>query len=491
MRIPKRRIAGAGFARTAMVICLVLPCGLRSTGRGGQIVYPWRATTAIVKAGQTFEVWYRADPGQAVSAARLESPYKKVPADIRGTSSTAWVYDRQSGETCTQRITVAVPADAPADRYALVLNTSRGEEKSPGAVKVVREFKAAYSIMHISDVHAYQNTKLYGQVPQFKVSILADIANIIDPEMVFFTGDHMYFPNDRRVEDYYEGGFKLYGREIKGLHDFHAATFEAVGNHDYQTEQAPGEEPPRIEKIRHWNRNFGLQAYQFTYGDGRFMVVNNGMGRYQDQIDDAVSWINGVGKGNFRLGAFHIRELSQPFHAALKENGTPLTICLAGHEHNKAEGNPWPVNGDPVIYIASAIREYMDFNLFRVDTATGTCVPVSGRAARVFPLENPPSHAETDPGKYHPKLTLSYASANDGTATTNAATITNRFDFALTGARVRFVMKQGAAYSVTSPAVITQQFDGDGDARRVVDVRVDVGASSTTKVDVSLDKVHP
>lgn len=462
---------------------LLVSCGLH----GGQIVYPWRATTAIVKAGGTFEVWHKADPGQEVVAARLESPYKTVAAGIREMGKTAWVYDKQSGDACNRKLTVEVPAGAPADRYALVLDTTRGEEKSPGGVKVVREFKTEYHIMHISDVHAYQKMKQYGQAPQLKVSMLADMANIIDPEMVFFTGDHMYFPNDERINEYYEGGYSLHGREMNGLHDFHAATFEAVGNHDYQTESAPGEEPKRIDKIKHWNRNFGLQAYHFTYGDGRFMVVNNSMGDYRNQIDEAVAWINGAGKGSFRLGAFHIRELSRPFHDALKENRTPLTLCLAGHEHNKAEGNPWSVNGDPVIYIASAIRDYMDFNLFKVDAVKGTFVPVSGPDARVMPFENTPSSAGNDPAKYHPKLTLSFAHANDGTVTANTATLTNRFDFSIAGARVRFVMKKGSAYSVTGPAVITQQFEGDGDAGRVVDVRVDLAANSTRKVGVSPD----
>jgi hypothetical protein len=485
MKKNERRIGGPELWRAVTTGFLLASGGLCGTAWGWRIVYPWRATTAIVQAGRTFEVWYKADPGEEVTGARLEGPFKTLAADIREIGKTAWVYDRQSGEACNRKLTVAVPAGAPADRYALVLTTSRGEEKSPGGVKVVREFKKEYYIMHISDMHAWQKVKEYGQAPMLKVSVLADMANIIDPEMVFFTGDHMYFPNDQRINEYYAGGWKLHGREMNGLHDFHAATFEAVGNHDYQTETAPGEEPERIDKIKHWNRNFGLQAYNFTYGDGRFMVVNNSMGDYRNQIDDAVAWINGAGKGNFRLGVFHIRELSQPFHGALKENRTPPTLCLAGHEHNKASGNPWPVNGDPVIYIASAIRDYMDFNLFKVNAVTGACVPVSGPDARVFPLDNPPSLTENNPAKYHPKLALSHANANDGAATTNTATLTNRFDFGIDGARVRFVMKKGNEYSVTGPAVITQQFDGDGDAGRVVDVRVDLAADSTRKVGIS------
>ena len=93
----------------------------------------------------------------------------------------------------------------------------------------------------------------------------------------------------------------------------------------------------------------------------------------------------------------------------------------------------------------------MDFNLFKVNGVTGACAPVGGPTARVFPLENPPSKTETDTSKYHPKLTLAYANANHGTFTANTATLTNHFDFAITGARVRFVMKKGNVYTVTAP----------------------------------------
>lgn len=37
--------------KSACIGCLLLTGGLWGTVRGGQIVYPWRATTAIVKAG--------------------------------------------------------------------------------------------------------------------------------------------------------------------------------------------------------------------------------------------------------------------------------------------------------------------------------------------------------------------------------------------------------------------------------------------------------
>ncbi len=78
-----------------------------------------------MKAGETTEVWFDADSGQAVKSAELIGPYNTVTAFVRVERGT-WVYDQWSGNTYDRKITVAVPANAPADRYDLVLKTSTG-----------------------------------------------------------------------------------------------------------------------------------------------------------------------------------------------------------------------------------------------------------------------------------------------------------------------------------------------------------------------------
>ena len=109
-----------------MFACLLLLCGLPSTGWCGKIVYPWRATTAIVKSGGSFEVWFVAEPGQIVNSVELRAPYNTVIPTMNPPVTGAWVYDKISGNTYNRTITVTVPATAPADRYDLVLNTSTG-----------------------------------------------------------------------------------------------------------------------------------------------------------------------------------------------------------------------------------------------------------------------------------------------------------------------------------------------------------------------------
>lgn len=134
---------------------LLLLISYSITALCGNIVYPWRATTAILKSGESFEVWFNADAGQTVNSIQLNGPYNTVSTTINIISGN-WVYDPMSGNFYNNKITVILPKDTPADRYDLVLNTSTGTVTSPGGVKVVKEYKDEYYIMHISDGHLFQ-----------------------------------------------------------------------------------------------------------------------------------------------------------------------------------------------------------------------------------------------------------------------------------------------------------------------------------------------
>jgi hypothetical protein len=125
----------------------------------------------------------------------------------------------------------------------------------------------------------------------------------------------------------------------------------------------------------------------------------------------------------------------------------------------------------------------LEFNLFQLDARAGTYAPVSGPTAQVVYVENPEDAKAPD--LYRPKLTLSFAHANDGSSATNAATIVNKFDFPLEGAQVRFVMPLGGAYSV-SRGQVEQSFNGT--LVHVVDILVDLESNSTNLVTISPKK---
>jgi len=436
----------------------------------GNIVYPWRATTAIVKGGESFEVWFNADPGQTVSSAILKGRYNTVstPVTIR---TGSWVYDVTSQNSYNTKISVQVPKSAPANRYDIVLNTSTGIVESQAGVKVIKEYKSSYYILHFSDIHAFQNGY---ESTMNRLSTIIDIANIIHPEIVFNTGDNLYLPNDERMNHLFAGNTE---NGNKGLNQLNAAVFSVAGNHDIDFDKLP-EEGFYKEKSDGWNHWWGLQTYNFSYGNGRFMVINNGWHGFNpaQQIAEIQTWLQETGTGNFRLGAAHIKNKEMtPFDSIAN-----LNLVLIGHNHNIANQNPAPLKNKPIQYIVNSVRDHMEFNLFKVNEKTGEYTPVGGPTAQVVYVENPEDIKS--PALYKPKLTLSFSKPNDGSSATNSATIVNKFGFPVEGASVRFIMPLGKKYKISNGKV-EQAFDGT--LVQVIDVLIDLKPNSTTQIKIS------
>jgi predicted phosphodiesterase len=468
MERTEREMGRARFKRTAMVSCIMLFCNVSGTGWCAKIAYPWRATTAIVKAGESFDVWFVADIGQTVSSVQLKGPYSTVnvtKSEVNG----SWVYDNISGNTYNKRITVTVPSNTPEDRYDLVLKTSTGDVTSQAAVKVIKQVRSSYYIMHISDVHRYQGG--YNSTNILKrVSAIIDYANIIDPQAILETGDLMYGVdgNPSREAAMYNGISSL---GIKGLNQCFAATFMVDGNHDNPTDASTYGDA--AVSAKYFNTYHGLTHYNFAYGNGRFMIIANSISANNTaQVNDAKTWLNSVGNGNFRLGAFH-GPTGGEVDLLKTQNG--MTLGLAGHTHTTS-ANPEANN----VYVASDLRANFQFNLYKVNNDTGGITLVPGAKGYADAIEN---MADRDtPSLWKLKLTLNYSKSNNGTSTDNTATITNKFSFPIDAARVRFVMPKGNTYDV-SGGTVKQEFDGD--TVHVVDVAVDLGANSTKVVSIT------
>jgi len=452
---------------------------VRSAGFRGKIMYPWNATTAIVKAGDSFTVWFDAHTSQNIPNVVLRGPYHSVSIPKVTDQTGSWTYDKVSGNTYNTRITVPVPAGTPEERYDLVLNTSAGEVISQSSVKVVKKYKTDYTIFHISDTHMAQGANINGH-PQilFKISGFVDIANIIGPEMVFITGDLINdsanrFPDPQERADFFYKGHEPAG--VKGVGAFNAATFSAAGNHDFLQNSQPYSGQYDV-KSKFWNKYHGLQSHHFKYGNTRCMIVNDGWVDFDwgYQLEDHASWLGDVGLGNLRVAAYHKSEMGTMGEWA---NKIDLGLALIGHNHHLAHANPYELGGKKIQYYADSVREHFHFNLFRVD-GNGNYTVVNNEVA-IDNWEEGFSSAT-----FERRLTLEYAEANDGTSMANTATVTNKFDFGFPRARVRFVMPKGA-YEV-SKGVVEQVIETD--VVSVIDVRVELESNSTTLIDIALSR---
>jgi hypothetical protein len=463
---------------------------------GQKIVYPWRSTTAIVKAGETFEVWFNADAGQNLNEVSLRGPYNNATVTVTDTKTDTWVYDQWSGNTCNRKYTINVPVGTPSDRYDLILKTSTGDEISLAAVKVIKELKTNFYVMHFSDAHRWQGTYDTPNIILREVSTIIDIANIIDPEMLIETGDNHY-PNTNlesstvdRINQYMNG-FTNGADYINGMNNSFAPVFTVPGNHDtplknYQLE--PGYPNPGYEKIPSLfhNKHYGLQAQNFTYGNVRFIGLNNswfpddktGTPNFKHQTDAAVNWLNTVGKGSMRIGFCHVNT-SEPlyeFNNPLKLAGAPLDLILVGHVHSITY-SPYTVDGKKMAYSTLTPREgtrKVPFNLYKIDANAGTYETVANEQAFQEGIEIAKNYSTV-------KLKLTFSSLNDGSNANNTATIVNKFNFPISGARIRFVVPNGSPYYIRN-ATVKQEFDGTN--YHIVDATLNLEANSTTVVSI-------
>ena len=461
----------------------------------GKIVYPWRSTTAIVKAGETFEIWFNADAGQSVNSIELQSQYLNVTPSITNSVNETWVYDKWSENTCNLKLTVTVPANTPADRYNLVLKTSTGNETSLAAVNIIKEYKNSFYVFHISDAHRWQGTYDTNKILKM-VATTIDIANIINPEMVFETGDNHY-PNTnspastaQRTNDYYNG-FTSGTEFIKGLNQFSAPIFSVPGNHDtpqknYQLE--PGYPAAGYTKVpsQYYNEYYGLQAHNFSYGTARFIGLNNawfsdeadGIPNFQHQTDEAKAWLDKVGKGTFRMGYCHVMTPNplKAFYDPLFKVAAPLDLILAGHCH--WAGITHSIKDYPNVKITHTgypLRELhrkAAFNLYKLDLTTNKYTAIGDSIGAQEGLATIDDFTSV-------KLKLTYTKANDGLNAENTATIVNKFNFPISDARVRFVVPKGNQYYLRN-ATISQEFDGND--FHVIDANYNLEANSTTVV---------
>jgi hypothetical protein len=458
------------------ILTLLISFSLGSWGQN--IVYPWRATTAILKSGENFEVWFNASSGQTVNSIELKGIYNSVSTSMSILNGN-WVYDPLSGNTYNMKITVSVPSDTPADRYDLVLNTPAGSVISYGGVKIVKEYKEDYYVIHTSDGHLYQSGYDTDVLLQRK-SAMMDIANIMDVQVFIETGDNMYnVRNHPEREGYYFLGKS--DLNTKGMSQTSAATFITPGDHEglNANDFAQGTVQENADFV---NDYWGLQNHNFKYGNGRFMNLNNAWavsetnaGVHKYEIDDAIAWLHGPGSGgNFFLSAGHCYNKMHSFIDA----DTKLSVVLAGDKHHIYTSNPYSFTpGSPTTaFIAGSIINHFTFNLFQVNNTTGVYTTPTGSKGYTDVLF---SGNQDIPSTWVPNLKLTYSSSNDGTNTVNTASIDNKFSFPISGAKVRFVMPKGYSYNITNG---TKQQEFDGTQFHIVDVLTDLTANSIKDV---------
>lgn len=376
-----------------------------------------------------------------------------------------------------------VPQVPVFELYDLKVTASGGiEDVTRNAVQIIPTRKTNYYFIHITDLHL--PTRIYypdagfdsdsTSVNDFR-SVIDDI-NLINPEFVLLTGDLL---NEGELEGF--AGQYWYGWTQRLLEEINVPCFVTVGNHDVGGWNSTP--PPQGSARRNWWRYFGwpwlnnpdpawqlhTQDYDFVYGSLQFIGLE-GYDNYdnwraniygsQSFTQDQILWLNG------RLGLYPDKTKVLFYHYDYSDqlNLSQLGAALGlwGHIHyNSGSIGTYPYN----LATRSVCNGNRAYRLIRVV------------GSQVQPQET--SYA----GASGTNLSVSYFPANDATADSLLAIVTNNQNLAFEQARLRFRLRPGNySYHVTNG--ILEQVDRSSSGNTCY-VQANLAAHSVLQISVA------
>jgi len=467
------------------------------------IKYPWRAVKAIVKNGDSLGILFDNVKSTPIDSVILVGPYNRVVLNIDSISIGRFVYDTYSKASTNNKIWVRIPGDTPEELYNLIVKSGGETSVSLKSVKTVREFRMSHSFIHITDTHISRQwvgepENGYGKELELFDNFVK-VANIIAPDFVITTGDNIHdytrFNADstgwggelergadqlplaeEKFANYFDGA-----NGLSGIHGLISPTFSIPGNHDFYG--VPGDD--HQAKVAQWNRLCGKRVYGFSYAGTRVLAADDFLGDPVIDIpnespmsglqgDILKSFLSEEGPGSVRIMAQHRHDRCD----TLFINAHKINILLNGHSHTPGSEyvgeTPTLISRPGVVCRSGVTNIDEELGFFRIFRINGSSYESS-----------PPLRFCKDPEVNYLELdlnlTLDFERPNDGSSSSNSATINNQLGVKLPGCKIRFVMKKGI-YEVKGGQI--DQVIESGDLT-VVDVRVDVENGKPATITIS------
>ncbi len=439
------------------------------------IQQPLLSIPALCEVGDTLEILCDADPATTGWLAEILHPAAALELPLVDA-----VYD---SDLTWWRLQVVIPPVPFYEQYDLRITTDQlPEDISHYAVKILSQVPADFYFAHITDTHLPTHLYWYEPGSEADSSEMRDLRavfddlEIINPEFILLTGDYL---NEGELEDFLFRRYYSRGKRILG--ESRVPVYLSAGNHDIGGwDETP---PPDGTARRDWWRFFGwklcddpppsypyyTQNYSFDYGPLHVAMI--------EAYDNYDSWRYHIyGATSFTSGQLDWLEddlaaSSQPqkviayhmdFADQINLNSLGADIALWGHIHSSSGSiynHPYNLSTDNVCDGARSFR----------------LVRVSGD--QLQPLTTMQS------GGSGQNLEVAWAPANDGTALSVTATVTNQFDVDFPEGLLRFYL---------APEVSSCSVDGGTLLQMILlpeamecQVRVNLTASSSTEVTVT------
>ena len=437
---------------------------------------PRQHNPVFAEPGKQFTIEIAADEtlGETGWTAQVENDLKRWPCQVISAKRAPIDLQSRRGWVLTMQLTKDVSPElmklTVRHRSGLTLSSER-------SVHIVPDMEQDFYILHQSDQHLTGDSAKVARGtlgPRWEggskqaIQWTAPIVNLINPRLVFQTGDNMQlYANEKDWCGMEEAKIRV-DRFLTAFSDFTVPTVHTTGNHDLGWNNYV-----EIGPWRKWyTQHVGQRAFSFRMGSMYVLSSEWTSNEYFPwaKQDYAASWQDTTVRYRMLISHFY-NGLDAWTTVATKEQ--PCDLLLVGHIHRTRV-----VQSDPykVLSVGSA-QDYQRAAFFNFQrTATGwVCEEATQHADGV--------NVHRLLGDFGaPTITAQYAQSNDGKATKNQVDIANTLPHDFYDGRVRFLMKKGK-YTVDGGDILAQYDTADGKQTAVL-VKVNIRNQSTSTVKI-------
>lgn len=442
------------------------------------VLVPRAHNPAFVEPGGAFEVEIRgaAKIPAAKFTAILKNDLKSWPVVVKSAKYGRIHHDTEDG----WKLTITVPANVPPELMELEIRQRSGiVGRSIRSVSVVPNFETDFYMLQQSDQHLTtdlavepggKSSTKWGNGSKQALTWLTSIVNLINPRFLLHTGDNMQLYNEADNWCGIDEAKRRVKRFINGLSGYTIPTVVVTGNHDIGFKNYVLNEEWREE----YENVMGQKAFSFHMGSFYVLATEWTNTEFLNwaRADYRASWSDPSVK--YRLLAAHYYDGLAGSTTVAGSDEHPCDLLLVGHNHITKTLQEIPY----YVLSAGTAQNYQRAAFFDFKhTNTG------------WTTSQPASHADNinvhklvgDNGA--PTVSIVYGSANEGTAKSNTAAVTNNLPHDFYNGRIRFLMPKGK-YTATGGTILVQYDYAEG-KKTAVDVRVNIRANAVSTVSVS------
>ena len=455
----------------------------------------WATGTAIaIPASGAVDIWL---PRQHVPA--FVQPGSNFIAEVRGASNlptggwSASISNELGAWTCSVssatygtihqgkengwRLPIAVPTNAPPELFTLTVSNSNGGATSRvRAVRVVQTLNEDFYILQLTDQHvtAADATLANGNHRSGNGSTdalrwSAPVIDLINPRFLLITGDNNQLYNSA-TDMCGTGGLTEATNRVRlyygALQQFSVPSVIVDGNHD-------------IGYSSYTNSVVWRAGYEDLVGQrvfslrmGSFYLLGN-----EFTYDDYLTWAKTDYNAACADPSVKYRLIAQHYPASWVQvaySTNPCNLMLVGHSHltQTYQTTPYPIQ----VSGTSQDHQKASFYSFKYNTGKWSCAQATNHAEglNVWRLFG-------DWGS-NAAVAATFTRTNNGTQSSNTASIVNTLPQDFYHGRVKFLMAHGT-YTASS-GTIESQYDYNKGTSTAVLVKMNIRSNATTVVSV-------